>query len=166
MLFCGLDQALKISGYAIFDNEILKSWGTLETNPTHSIEQRLHTIWKHLDMLHNEYPFNYMFFEDTQKQINQDTYKRLCYVQAVVMLWCFWNHIEFTVLSPSHWRKVIRDKYGINFGRKREEQKAAAVQWVKNNYNLGMSKITEDECDAVCICAAGMLEYNKNRSAF
>ena len=28
----------------------------------------------------------YAIFEDTQKQANLDTYKRLCYVQSVIML--------------------------------------------------------------------------------
>ena len=163
MKYLALDQALKLTGYAYYENKELKSWGTLETNATYNLEVRLGTLWKHLNILHEKFEFEHIFFEDVQKQVNQDTYKRLCYVQAAIMLWCYYNDMKYTILSPSHWRKVIKDKHGISFGRKREEQKAAARQFVQDYFSLSLG---EDEADAVCLGLAGIEEYNYNRSAF
>ena len=165
MKYLALDQALKISGWAIFNNTRLEKIGTISTNPTYPIHVRLSTIWQHLDILYNKEHFEYVFFEDVQKQTNVETFKRLCYVQAVIMLWCNHNKIDYTILSPSHWRKVIKDNYQVNFGRKREEQKSAAKEWVHSNFN-DFTDATEDECDAVCLGTAGIIELDKNRSAW
>lgn len=166
MRFLALDQALRCSGFSIFDDDKLKAWGTFTTNSTQEIEIRLFSIYKKLDMLHADYEFEHVFFEEVQQQTNVETFKRLCYVQAIVMVWCYKHKIEFTILSPSHWRKIIKDKYGISFGRKREEQKKAALKFAEENYNSGEQKFTSDEADAICIGAAGYIEYNKNRSAW
>lgn len=164
MNILSLDQALQTTGYAIFEDEKLIKWGTFSTNASYPIEERLYTIQQKLTELDQQYNIGYVFFEDTQKQVNLDTYKRLCYVQSVIMLWCRnRGGIHYNILSPSHWRKILKDKYKINWGRKREEQKQAALDWVRQEYN---EKFTTDSADAVCIGRAGLLELNKNRSAF
>ena len=164
MFYLALDQALQTSGYAIFDNDKLVKWGTFSTKASDSIEERLYTIQQELTKLDQQYNIGYVFFEDTQKQVNLDTYKRLCYVQSVVMLWCRnRGGIRYNILSPSHWRKILKDKYKINWGRKREEQKQAALNWVQQEYK---GDFTTDSADAICIGKAGLLELNKNRSAF
>lgn len=110
------------------------------------------------------YEFNYIFFEDIQQQkSNVETYKKLAYVQAAILLWCYFNEISYTILSPSHWRKILNEKYGIKFGRSRADQKAAARSFVKEHFDLSLG---EDISDSICLAAAGWLEYNKNRSAF
>ena len=164
MFYLALDQALQTTGYAIFeDNELIK-WGTFSTNPSFPIEERLYTIQQELTKLDQYYNIGYVFFEDTQKQANLDTYKRLCYVQSVIMLWCRnRGGIKYKILSPSHWRKILKDKYQISWGRKREEQKQAALKWVRQEYD---GKFTTDSADAVCIGKAGLIELGQNRSAF
>ena len=164
MKILSLDQALQTSGYAIFEDNKLIKWGTFSTNASLPIEKRLDTIYNQLTLLDEEYNFDYIFFEDTQKQVNLDTYKRLCYVQAIIMLWCKQCGVkEYIVLSSSHWRKLLKDKYKVAWGRKREEQKKAAQQLVEQLFD---KKVTQDEADAICINVAGQIEYNKNKSAF
>jgi hypothetical protein len=51
----------------------------------------------------------------------------------------------------------------MNFGKSRAEQKNAAQQLVSEVCGV---RATEDESDAICIGLAGIIEYNKNRSAF
>ena len=164
MIYLALDQALQTTGYAVFENDELIKWGTFSTNPTYPIEERLYTIQQQLTELDKQYNIGHVFFEDTQKQVNLDTYKRLCYVQSIIMLWCRnRGGIQYNILSPSHWRKILKDKYKINWGRKREEQKQAALDWVRQEYD---GNFTTDSADAICIGRAGILEYNKNKSAF
>jgi len=164
MFYLALDQALQTSGYAIFENDKLVKWGTFSTRASDPIEERLYTIQQELTKLDQQYTIGYVFFEDTQKQVNLDTYKRLCYVQSIIMLWCRnRGGIKYNVLSPSHWRKVLKDKYKISWGRKREEQKQAALEWVQQEYK---GDFTTDSADAICIGRAGLIELNQNRSAF
>ena len=164
MIYLALDQALQTTGYAIFeDNELIK-WGTFSTRASDPIEERLYTIQQELTKLDQQYNIGYVFFEDTQKQVNLDTYKRLCYVQSIIMVWCRnRGGIKYKILSPSHWRKILKDKYKINWGRKREEQKQAALKWVQQEYK---GNFTTDSADAVCIGRAGLVELGQNRSAF
>ncbi len=163
MNYLALDQALQTTGYAIFEDNKLIKWGTFSTTASDPIEERLFAIQYQITLLNWDYKIDYIFFEDTQKQVNLDTYKRLCYVQSAIMLFCQQQKIKYSVLSPSHWRKVLKDKYKINWGRKREEQKQAALEWVRQEYD---GNFTTDSADAICIGRAGILEYNKNKSAF
>ena len=161
--YLALDQALQTSGWAIYGDGRLLDCGIFKTHNTIPIEERLGEVFTELTKLHDRYSFNYVFFEDIQKQQNVETYKKLCYVQAVVLLWCYFEQIDFDILSPSHWRSIIKDKYKVNFGKTRAEQKAAAQKFVKEHFNID---VTEDECDAICLGLAGLEEFNKHRSAF
>ena len=163
MIYLALDQSLNLTGWAIFNDTELNKYGTFKTKPSDPIDRRLGTIWDKLNNLYSEYNFDYLFLEDIQKQSNAETYKKLAYVQAAIYLWCYWNNIKYNILSPSHWRKVLSDKYKIKYGTKREEQKKAAQQFVEQQYNL---KVTSDEADAINIGIAGMIELKQYESAF
>lgn len=164
MRYLALDQALQTSGWAIFNNGDLIEYGTFKTKNFDPIEKRLHDIWNELNELADKYEFDYVFFEDIQQQRNAETYKKLAYVQAAIFLWCYWiENVEYMILSPSHWRSLLKDKYKVNFGKNRVEQKKAAQELIEQLYKL---KVTQDEADAICIGLAGYSEYNKIRSAF
>lgn len=165
MIYCSLDQALQTTGWAIFNNDKLIDYGTFKTKASDPIELRLGQIWNELNKLEEQYNFEYIFFEDIQQQKgNVDTFKRLSYVQASIILWCYWiGNIKYTILSPSHWRKIIGDKYNIKFGRNRVEQKKAAQNFIQTLYDLS---VKEDEADAIALGIAGIIEYNQNRSAW
>lgn len=104
-----------------------------------------------------------MYFEDVFKQPNLQTYYKLSLVHSAIMLWCYFNDIKFTILAPSHWRKILKEKYKISFGKARQEQKQKAIELVQEQ--CGQS-VSSDEADAICIGIAGMLENNKRKSAF
>lgn len=161
--YLSLDQALKVTGVAIFNDNKLEDYKTFSLKPSLPIEQRLGSYWKELNKLKNEFEPDYVFFEDIQNQHNNETYKKLAYVQAATILWCYFNDIKFSVLAPSHWRKIIKEKCGASFGKKREEQKEAAIQFVKDKLNI---EVTSDEADAITLGYAGIIEKGQNKSAF
>lgn len=163
MIYCSLDQSLTCTGWSIWDEDKLIQYGTFKTKPSVPIEERLGTIWKELGLLKDQYEFEYLFFEDIQRQANVETYKKLAYTQATVLLWCYWKECSYTILSPSHWRKILKDKYKITWGKARADQKKAAIDFIKKT--CGVS-VTSDEADALCIGIAGRIEYNQNKSAF
>ena len=118
---------------------------------------------RELNNLYREYEFDELMFEDIQNQNNNETYKKLAYVQATIIIWCYNNNIKFHILSPSHWRSVLKERCGISFGRKREEQKAAAIRFVEEIFKV---IATTDEADAIALGYAGVCEKSNNKSAF
>ena len=161
--FC-LDQALQLSGYAVFnENKKLINHGTFKTKNNLPIEKRLESIWSFLNISYETYNFSHIFFEDCQQQQNAQTYHKLSMVKAIILLWCAINDIPYTILSPAHWRALIKEKENISFGRSRQEQKKNCQNFIKRKFQIDVS---EDEADAIAIGCAGFIELNKNISAF
>ena len=166
--YLALDQSLNITGYAYFTttpNIKLIGSGTFNIPKTKPIEERLAAFYKQLTELIKNENIGHIFFEDIQYQNNKDTYKKLAFVQATILLWCYWNEIDYTILSPSHWRKVISDNYGIKFGRARAEQKKSCFNFVTEKWHMSKDNTTEDEADAIALGMAGLIESRQINTA-
>ena len=147
MKVLALDQALKTTGMAFFeDGKFVKS-DIMEIPPYKPMGERLAIMFKNIAEIYNDWNFDILVFEDIQMQYNVITFKHLAYVQSILMLWCFYNQIDYKVYSPSEWRNLL----GGKFGRKREEQKATAIQKVKEAYDI---EVSSDEADAICLGTA------------
>ena len=113
-----------------------------------------------LTNLYHEYEFERIYFEDIQLQAgNALTYKHLAYAQAAIILWCGHMDIDWSMSTPSHWRKVL----GGGFGRKRAEQKRYAIQLVQKWYDI---EVPSDIADAICIGRAASIEQRQKQVAF
>ena len=160
MRFLALDQALGISGWAIFDDKKLIAANTFSISKTAPMDRRLLEIYKNLTDLYHEYEFEKIYFEDIQLQAgNALTYKHLAYAQAAIILWCGHMNMDWSMSAPSHWRKVL----GGGFGRKRAEQKRYAIQLVQKWYNI---EVSSDIADAICIGQAAIRESQEKKVAF
>lgn len=163
-MLLALDQSIRISGYAIFMTDKIVAYGQWTIPSNLPLGQRLYLFLDQLDGLAATHEITEVAFEDIQMQKgNVETYKKLCYTQAMIIFWCEKHDIPYVVLSPSHWRSIIKQKCGKAFGRKRAEQKAAAQEFVKEKYNI---KATEDAADAISLGTAAILEQNKDTCAF
>lgn len=161
MKILALDQSLQTTGWAVFDNSnndfIAYDHFTIQSNKP--IEHRLYMIWSKLSELHSLYDFDKIYFEDIQMQRgNALTFKKLAYVQATIMLWCYNMNISYEIFSASHWRKILKDTFGVAFGRSRAEQKAAATAFVKKRFN---ADVTEDEADAILIGLSALCDKHE-----
>lgn len=156
-----LDQSSRITGWAVFDNETLIASGHFSIPANKIMRDRLNLFVIHLDELVNKYHPEKIYYEGIQYQSNIETYKKLAYIQAMIIYYS--TNIPITELSPSHWRSIIKDKHKVKFGRSRNEQKQKAQEFVKNFFD---KDVTEDEADAICLGYAGILEDEKNKSAF
>lgn len=163
MIYLSLDQSLRTTGWAIFEDKKLLKYGTFTIPSHHPIEQRLNRFIQELNELYRQYEFNELFFEDIQNQNNNETYKKLAYIQATIIIWCYNNCINFKILSSSHWRSILKEKYKISFGKKREEQKQKAIDFVQENFG---EIVSSDEADAICLGFAEIQEKNILKSAF
>jgi len=156
-----LDQASRVTGWAIYDNKTLIASGHFSISANKIMQDRLKSFVCHLTDLIEKYHPEKIYYEGIQYQSNIETYKKLAYIQAMIIY--FSSSIPITELTPSHWRSLIKDKHGIKFGRSRTEQKQKAQEFVKNFFN---KDAMEDEADAICLGYAGILEDEKNISAF
>lgn len=151
MKLLALDQAAKVTGYTVFDDKDVVACGKMEVKPTMEMEKRLRKFVDNLSELESQYHFDRIAFEDIQMQMgNVSTYKVLAYIQAVIMLWCEEKKMPYQILAPSHWRSIIKSKYGVTFGRKRAEQKAAAHAFAMEQTG-GKIEMTEDMADSYCL---------------
>lgn len=164
-MLLSLDQSFRVTGYSVFKIDKLVDCGTWEIPPTDSIGDRLDLFMSHLDDMGDKLPIDEVVFEGIQLQMgNADTFKKLSYVQAMLIYWCNKHNIEYEIMPPSHWRKILTDRYGIKWGRKRAEQKSAALEFAKIHSNI--MNLTEDMADSYCIGLASIIERQTPDSAF
>lgn len=157
------DQSLNKTGFALFDEDKLIDYTCFEVDPTLPLPARLDDFLQNVQSLCLETSvsnIDWLFFEDIQMQAgNVKTYQRLAYVQAMLMWWAWTNSINYKILAPSHWRKVLGGKWG----RKRAEQKQHAIELVKEKYGI---EADSDTADAICIGMAGIQEMKEELEGF
>lgn len=164
MRLLALDQASRVTGVAIFDDDKLVKYGIFEIKSNQELGKRLTQFLENLDKLYTAYYFDAIAYEDIQLQMgNVETYRKLAYIQAMIIFWCEKHEKNLYCLSPSHWRKVLKDKYGMSWGRKRVEQKQTAIDFIQEHYK---KEVDSDTADAICIGCAANIEINKTESAF
>lgn len=154
MILLALDQASRISGYAVFDQDKLAAQGTFSFNDD-DFGQRLVKIRTKIIELIDIYHIDEIVFEDIQLQQtsarqqivnNVSTFKALAEVLGVVQELSQELNIPYTIIYSQTWKSALNIK-----GKTRPEQKKNAQAYVLENYGL---KVTQDCADAICIGCA------------
>lgn len=149
-----LDQSSRITGWAVFDNGALETFGKF-TATEDDIGERLYEIRGRVKKLVELYDIDEVVFEDIQLQSNVlnnvATFKILAEVFGIIEELLTEMQIPHQAVLASTWKSTL----GIK-GKSRAEQKKNAQQYVQNTYNL---KATQDESDAICI-GSHMLKHN------
>ena len=146
MRVLALDQASRVTGWAVYDDKRLYAYGKISA--THSdIGDRLYHIRQQVIQLINEYDIGEVVFEDIQLQDNKinnvATFKTLAEVFGVLHE----LFVELKLPREAVLSTVWKSKLGLK-GYDRTTQKRAAQAWVKEKFNISP---TQDECDAICI---------------
>lgn len=141
-----LDQASRTSGYAIFRNGQLYSYGTF-TVTDQDIGDRLYKIRSKVQELINDFNIDEVVLEDiyldNQRTNNVNTFKVLAEVFGVIYELLVELKIPRTAVLAGTWKSTC----GIK-GKTRPEQKKNAQKFVLNTYS---EKASQDACDAICI---------------
>lgn len=143
MRIIAFDQATNITGWCIFDNKKLLNYGIIDTSKFKSVDEKISKQKKEIQKLIKKYKPELFAIEDIQYQQNQYTYKILAELLGVISNTFFENEYPFVIISPSKWKSYCNIK-----GRKREEQKVNAIQFVKDKFNID---VISDIADAICI---------------
>lgn len=138
------DQATKITGYSIFKDGNLVTYGLLKVNKDEKnpIERMKEMNDKIIALIDDVKP-DYIVFENVQFQNNYGTFQQLSQLQGIIMAYLFKLDIGFTIIEPSAWKAFCMIK-----GKNREQQKPNTIKFVKEVYKVDVS---EDEADAIGI---------------
>lgn len=145
-----LDQSTQVTGWALFENGKLIQQDTF--NPTGELEIRLTKLRAWLDKFLDKYPKEIeVALEEIQlqnipgqsKDFGVTTYKKLAYVQGVIIELLTSKEIKYTIVPSVSWKSAC----GIK-GKARKEQKENAAKYVESVYGI---KPIQDICDAICI---------------
>ncbi len=146
MKILSLDQASKITGYAVFDDDKLVKYGKIDLRDE-EVGPRLVQLRQSIKFLISENQIDYIAFEDIQMQTsvgnNVKTFKVLANVFGVILELCEELHVKYEIVSSNTWKSTLKIK-----GRNRAEQKRNAQLFVNETYDV---QCTQDEADAICI---------------
>lgn len=153
-----LDQASKVTGWAIFEDGELKSYGKISLDDPNT-DTRLVQLRQNIQTLVADYNIDEVIFEDIQQQNNVannvQTFKVLAEVYGVVSELLQEIQIPHSTVLAASWKSTL----GIK-GRTRAEQKKNAQLYVEQNYGI---HVIQDIADAVCI---GTHHIKKNKCAW
>lgn len=157
MRMLALDQASRITGWAIFEDGELIEYGKIDLSKEDQIGQRLHALRGLVQGMIEELKIDKVILEDIymdgQKINNVQTFKILAEVFGVLFELCIDLKIPVEAVLAGTWKSTLNIK-----GKTRPEQKRAAQTWVQENYNI---KASQDEVDAICI-GAHIIRQNIN----
>lgn len=156
MRILALDQASRVSGWAIFEDEELIKYGKIDANKYDDIGKRLHLIREEVQNLIEDEHIDKVYLEDIymdgQRVNNVATFKVLAEVFGVLYELCIYMELPVDAILAGTWKSTL----GIK-GKTRPEQKRNAQKWVEETYGV---KPTQDECDAICIGAHAVRQIN------
>ena len=146
-----LDAATKVTGYAIYDNNTLVSYGVYKANEELEAAERINEIKHWLEAAIDNWQPDFVGIENIQLQsfgssgkYQVEMYRILANLQGVLIDTLFEKHIPCDLAYSSEWRKYC----GVGDGKGRENKKRQAQEKVELWYN---QKCTQDEADAICI---------------
>ena len=148
MKILALDQSTRVTGWAVFADGSLQEYGKFDAeNAGADIGKRLTYIREKVRALIDKYDIQKILIEEIQLQNtvgnNVVTYKKLAYVQAVLIQMFDELKLPYEIIASSSWKSTLSIK-----GRVRAEQKKNAQIYENTKYCI---KATQDECDAICI---------------
>lgn len=144
MKILALDQATKTSGYSLWKNNKLVDYGIFESNIKANVP--LDRMLKMTDLIEEfilKVSPDFVVIEGVQFRKNYNTYMQLCQMQGLLFEVFHKLKIPFKVIQATSWKSFC----GIT-GKKREEQKANTIAYVKEQFKINA---TEDEADAIGI---------------
>ena len=160
-----LDAATSVTGYSIYDDKTLVSFGTFKTSSSYEATERINQVKNWLKAAIKEWEPDFIGIENIQLQkygvkatdVQVKTFQTLANLQGVLLDVIFEAKITHDTVYPSEWRSYC----GINDGDShRDAKKKAAQAKAKAWYDMDC---TEDEADAICIGKYFCGKYRPNK---
>lgn len=149
MLVAGIDASTTATGVSIMrDGELLYyELIAISSKQEKDAYKRVNTMLAKICEILTKYDIDKVYMEKAIcKGGNVDITIKLAYLSGGMSLYCIQNDIEFNNPLPSTWRSMA----GIPNGRGivRDEQKAAAIKAVKDEYGIDVG---DDVAESICL---------------
>lgn len=153
MKILAIDQATHISGFSVWENDLLMDYGHFEAKKKDTID-RMIEVSDWAEGLIKKYKPDSVVIEAVQYQQNQKVYSTLSQLQGVLFYLFHKVGINFNIVEPSVWKSHS----GIKLRSKRKEQKQQSIDIVTVAYGVVP---TDDEADAILMGKYGCSIMNK-----
>ena len=158
-----LDAATNITGFSIYDNKELVSYGTFKATSQLDSTERINQVKHWLEEVVKEWKPDVICIEHIQLQTygtknspQVELYRVLANLQGVLLDTIFELGLPVELVYSSTWREIV----GVE-GKGREGKKKEAQNKVMMWYKL---KCTQDEADAICIGKYYVLNNNRKKT--
>jgi Holliday junction resolvasome RuvABC endonuclease subunit len=161
----GLDMSSNKSGYALFDDKNLITYGLWEPKDKMEWRDRVIYMGEQLDdfLKHNE--VNQVYCEDVPLMMkNPQTLKMLSALQGVLMGVCVANNVKVTFISVSTWRSALGLFDKTQKGKERDEMKQKSIEMANRIFGLDLvykspsSRFNQDdEADSILVAYSQIL---------
>ena len=155
MNILGLDASTKSSGWAIFEDKKLSSYGCITASST-DLFKRIHKMVDEIDILITNNNISKVILEEVRPEesgarTNLATHKALMYLQGAIAMMIHDKHQKVTIeyLYPSEWRKCCKIKTGR--GVVRETVKQRDIRFVEETFGI---KVNDDTADGIGLAYA------------
>ena len=148
-----IDDATQISGWAVFDDSELVSYGKFAAKAGEASD-RIVEIGDWLIGLLDKWQPDTIIIEDIQQQANVSVFKVLAKLQGVLEYLLKKSKRSYYIVHSQTWKSHSKVK-----GKSRADQKRSAQLIVKEVYGV---EATQDECDAILMGRYGVETFIKN----
>jgi len=152
MKLLSFDQAMNLTGYAVFTKSKLKKFGLIDCHNL-SGDERLQKMISEIYALIDLTKPDFVVVENVQSQANMQAVIMLARLQGAIIGYCFKKNIPWKMYLPTQWRKLIGIRQGK--GIKRAELKAQSLEFVKT---ITKEPVNEDVAEAISIGCAYLKE--------
>lgn len=150
------DQATRVSGYSLFDDNKYVCSGIIDMSKSElDTDERSFEMAKEIWKIINKYKPDALVIENVQKQTSTSTVIILARLQGEIIGYAEAHGVTTYIVSPAQWRSALSFRQGPKV--KRKELKQQSIDYVKKNYGIDLQ---EDECEAICIGTAAHKIFN------
>ena len=157
MIYCGLDLSTSCSGWSIFENNQLITYGVIKPNGVDWRERIMDETMQLAHLLRTYRP-DKIYVEDVPKKPGMNTLLKLGAVHGMILSLCAGFKLEPIFLLPNEWRHKLDMYDGTMNGLKREVLKEKAVNMANSIFGLNLKwcgpnskKSDDDVAEAILI---------------
>lgn len=147
MRILGLDTSTTSTGYAVFDDEKLISYGTIKTPKKADLLDKIIYIEEQIKQIMKAKKVEFIVIEELAVMRSANTTRALAGLLYHLLVEFRKRELLTVKVRPSEWRSVS----GIK-GKGRKELKDNAIAYVKSKYGID---VNDDEADAILIARYG-----------
>lgn len=148
MIILSLDTSTKVSGYAVYDDNNLTYYSSIDKSSIKDSDLRMMSMVSGIFILIQQYKPDVVVIEEMVVPRNPQTQRMLTLILGAVYGQCLQAGIHYCSLRPTQWRTAVKGKEE-KLPRKRDDLKVWSISKVNNLFNI--SGIDDNISDAILI---------------